>query len=216
MFTLVELLVVIAIIAILAGLLLPALKSAKDQAREIQCANNIKQIGLASYMYSEDNNGQTYPYNYNGVTTGQGWRFALLLCDNLKTPNPPWETVKYTFLPQASVWTCPSSRNDVDGRFNNFAYNIEFSRTGRVFIKLSSPSKTLLWADQNGNGASQNGAMIIDYYSFNPDASRMSNFPERHRGSANIYWADGHVNKEKGLLSAFGAYGYRYDPQWMY
>ena len=68
-FTLIELLVVIAIIAILAGMLLPALKKARDKAHVVTCTGNMKTLSSAILLYCDEWNGWFGPINMNGGST---------------------------------------------------------------------------------------------------------------------------------------------------
>jgi prepilin-type N-terminal cleavage/methylation domain-containing protein/prepilin-type processing-associated H-X9-DG protein len=108
-FTLIELLVVIAIIAILAAILFPVFAKAREKARQASCMSNLKQLGAALTMYTEDYDG-TYP-------RGQFWPF-----DSSHT----WIMVLDPYVKNTQVFRCPSAGNDP----YSYGYNIAFWGAG--------------------------------------------------------------------------------------
>lgn len=200
-FTLVELLVVIAIIAILAGLLLPALSRAQDKSKATRCLNNLREWNLALAMYMHDNN-DAIPRRGQGVQPlhdidrKEDWFNALPPLLGL----PPYHALATNgTIPKPgenSIYVCPTSSLTTNTYFLSYAMNFYLSPTLRPnphrLSEIPQPANLAFMAD--GGCA----------YSSTVPSSKPYSVQARHARKANVSFLDGHVQSFAGSYLGCG------------
>jgi len=169
-FTLIELLVVIAIITILAAILLPALKSARDTAKKARCMSNLRQIGLAFTMYLDDWDG-FFPVWASGLY----W----------------WWTPMGQYGVTDAVRVCPMVIDEVPVAWNNTSYGMNENLSLQKITIVDSPSRKILVGDGVINPAWQSASAKIKSTISDPPA--VAEVDYRHSSGANFVFVDGHV-----------------------
>lgn len=215
-FTLIEVLIVIAIIGLLASLLLPVLGRAKLKAQGVGCANNIKQLSLAWFLYADENQDrlvsnhgiqETLRSRQNWVNNVMDWRNSE---SNTNLATLTTGKLAPLLAESTAVFKCPSDRSVADNgpRIRSMAMNSQVGDPGELtnrfnpqmvqfFQKseIAKPAQIFVFLDEHPD-------TINDGFFMNRwEDYRWGNLPASyHNGAANLSFADGHVESHLWAL----------------
>jgi prepilin-type N-terminal cleavage/methylation domain-containing protein/prepilin-type processing-associated H-X9-DG protein len=217
-FTLIELLVVIVIIAILAAMLLPALARSKDSAKRTACTSNLRQLGIATQLYWNDNAGVCFKKCSLPNAAGQTWWFGWIGAGaEGQRPFDLSSGALHPYLGGSNVRLCPSF-NYASPQFKLKATNVVFSYGCNNYLfagptqpsvkaeRISRSSDMVLFADAAQvndfqSPASPGNPMLEEFYYVDTNAF-YPNAHFRHGRKANVTFADGHVALENFLTGS--------------
>ena len=218
-FTLTELLVVIAILAILAAIILPTLSQGKASARQVQCLDNLRQMGIATQIYWTDHDEMTFRYLSGTTNGGRVYWFGWIKpgAEGQREFDASYGALE-PYLGNRAVGVCPSLDYQATlyklkayAAICSYGYNRYLGQQSIPISRLAVPAETALFADAaqvNDFQAPASAAHPLLEEFYYVDADEGLGYPNghfRHDRRAQVAFVDGHIASEVAVPDSFDA-----------